>query len=162
MLKKKKIYPTYVSKHNSNCEKEVILLMIPNGEEWHYLAVKKLLALTSKENGDFYCLNCLHSFRTKSKLESHKKISENKDFRNIINHSADLKMLEFNQYKKSVKAQFIVYADLEYLIEKIDGCKDNPKNSSATKVGEHIPSGFSMSKILPCKGIENKHGVCRR
>ena len=114
MLKKKKIYPTYVSKHNSNCEKEVILLMIPNGEEWHYLAVKKLLVLTSKDNGDFYCLNCLHSFRTKNKLESHKKISENKDFHNIINHSADLKMLEFNQYKKSVKAQFIVYADLEY------------------------------------------------
>ena len=30
MLKKKKIYPPYVSKHNSNCEKQVILLMISN------------------------------------------------------------------------------------------------------------------------------------
>ena len=36
--KKEKIYPAYVSKHNSNCEKQVILLMIPNGEGWHYLA----------------------------------------------------------------------------------------------------------------------------
>ena len=40
MLKEKKIYPAYVSKHNSNREKQVILLMIPNGEECHYLAVK--------------------------------------------------------------------------------------------------------------------------
>ena len=40
MLKKKKIYPPYVSKHNSNREKHVILLIFPNGEEWHYLAVK--------------------------------------------------------------------------------------------------------------------------
>ena len=51
--------------------------MIPNGEGCHYLAVKKLSALlreiTSKNNGHFYCLNCLHSFRTKDKLELHKQ-----------------------------------------------------------------------------------------
>ena len=31
-VKKEKIYPAYVSKHNSNREKQVVLLMIPNGE----------------------------------------------------------------------------------------------------------------------------------
>ena len=44
-------------------------LMIPNGEWWHYLELKKLWALlrrmTSKTNGGFYYLNCLHSLRTK-------------------------------------------------------------------------------------------------
>ena len=30
-LKKEKTYPPYVSKNNSNCEKQVILSMIPNG-----------------------------------------------------------------------------------------------------------------------------------
>ena len=30
----------YVSEHNLNCEKQVILLIITNREEWHYLAVK--------------------------------------------------------------------------------------------------------------------------
>ena len=47
--------------------------MIPNGEGRNFLAVTKLSALprgvTSKHDGDFYCLRCLHSFRTKSKLE---------------------------------------------------------------------------------------------
>ena len=38
--KKGKIYLAYVSKHNSNCEKQVILLIIPDGERWLYLAVK--------------------------------------------------------------------------------------------------------------------------
>ena len=47
--KKEKIYHTYISKHNSNCEKQVIFLMIPNGEKreanskgqlWRYLALK--------------------------------------------------------------------------------------------------------------------------
>ena len=41
MLRKKNIYPAYVSKHSSNCGTQIILLMIPNGEGWHDLAVKK-------------------------------------------------------------------------------------------------------------------------
>ena len=57
------------------------------------------------------------------------------------------KIFEFNQYEKSDEAPFINYADLEGLMEKIDGCKNNPKNSPTTKVGEHIPLGFSRSTI---------------
>ena len=75
--------------------------------------------------------------------------------------SEDTKILEFNQYQKSDKAPFIIYADLECIIEKIDGCKNNPENSSTTKVSEHIPSGFSMSTISLFRSIENKHDVYR-
>ena len=76
--------------------------MIPNGEGCHYLAVKKLSALlseiTSKHHGDFYRLNCLHSFATENKGESHKKVCKNKDFCNIVMPSEDTKILKFNQY----------------------------------------------------------------
>ena len=37
---------------------------------------------------------------------------------------------------------FILYSDLECLIEKFDECKNNLDNSSITKVGKHIPSVF--------------------
>ena len=73
----------------------------------------------------------------------------------------DTKVLEFNQYQKSDKAPFTIYADLEFLIEKFDGCKNNSENSSATKVGEHIPLGFSMSTISTFKNIENNRDVYR-
>ena len=123
---------------------------------------KKLSALlrgiTSK-NYSYFCLNCLHSFRTKNKLESHRKKCENKDFCSVIMPSEDTKILGFNQYKKSDKAPFIIYADLECIIEKIDGCKNNPENSSTTKVSEHIPSGFSMSTISSFRSIETKQDV---
>ena len=56
------------------------------------------------------------------------------------------KILEFNQYHKSDKAPFIIYAEPECLLEKIDGCKKNHENSSATKVGEHTGSSLD----LPC------------
>ena len=42
--------------------------------------------------------------------------------------SEDIKILEFNQYRKSDKAPFIIYADLKYLIVKIDVCKTNPES----------------------------------
>ena len=42
---------------------------------------------------------------------------------------------------------FIIYTDLECLIEKLDRCKNNSENLSTPKVGEHITPGFSMSKV---------------
>ena len=42
--------------------------------------------------------------------------------------SEDTKILEFNPYQNSNKTPFIMYADLEFMIEKIDGCKNNPEN----------------------------------
>ena len=37
----------------------------------------------------------------------------------------DKKILKYNQGKKSLKAPFMIYADLEYLLEKIHSCQDN-------------------------------------
>ena len=59
-------------------ENKVILLMITEGKKWHYLAVKSLSALlraiTWKNNGDYNCIKCLHSFRTENKLEAHENV----------------------------------------------------------------------------------------
>ena len=130
---------------------------------WHYFVVKKLSALfraiTSKHYGNFFCLNCLYPFRTKNKLESHKRLWENKDFCIVIIPSEDSKILEFKQCQKSGKVPFIIHAGLECIIEKIDGCKINRENSSTEKVTEHVPSSFSMSTIFFFRSIENMHEV---
>ena len=74
--------------------------MMPNGEGSHCLVVKQfalLKKITSTNNDDFYCLNCLHSFRTKKKIGQPKKNN----------------ILKFDQYVKSEKALCLIYADLE-------------------------------------------------
>ena len=71
----------------------------------------------------------------------------------------DTKTLEFNQYQKCDKSLFIIYADIECIIEKTDECKNNSENSSTKKASEHIPSGFSMSTISSFRSIEKKHDV---
>ena len=68
--------------------------------------------------------------------------------------SEETKILEFNQYQKSDKATSIIYADLECLIEQIDGCRNNPQNSFATKVSEHIPLGFLKIKTKNIEKLE--------
>ena len=70
--------------------------------------------------------------------------------------SEDTNILEFNLYQKSDKsdkAPFNIYTDLEFIIEKIDGFKNNSENLSTTKVSEHIPSGFSISTISLLRSI---------
>ena len=51
--------------------------MITDGKKWHYLAVKRLPVLlrgiTSNHNGEFYCLNCFHSYRTEKNSNSMKE-----------------------------------------------------------------------------------------
>ena len=117
--------------------------------------------MTSENNVDFYCLDCLPSFRAKSKLELHKRACANKDFCSVNMTSEITKLLEFNQYQKSGKTPFIIYADLECIIEKINGCTNNHENSSTTKVSKHIPSSFSMPTKSLFRSRENKHNVYR-
>ena len=66
--------------------------------------------------------------------------------------------LEFNQYMKSEKMLYIIYADIESLL-KIDGCTNNPKKSSTTKIDERIPCAYWMSTVWEFDHTENKHTV---
>ena len=66
-------------------------------------------------------------------------------------------ILEFHQFKKYDQVAFIIHADLECIIQKVDVCKNNPENLSTTKLSEHIPSGFSMSTLSSFRSIENIH-----
>ena len=75
------MYSVYLSKNNSKCEKQVTLSMIPKRKIWNYIAVRRLLTLrgiTPIHEGDFYYLNCLHSFWTKNKLKSHGRVCKHK------------------------------------------------------------------------------------
>ena len=65
-------------------------------------------------------------------------------------------ILEFNQYIKSDKIPYIIYADIKSLFRKKDGCANNPQNSSTTKIGEHIHCGDSMSTVRKFDHIEDK------
>ena len=155
----KKMNIAYKSKHNLTREKQVILLMISNGEKWHYLTVKNLSGLlrriTSNHKEDFYCLNCFHAYFTKNKLEAHKKICENHDYCHVEMPIKENNTIKYNHGEKSMKLPFVIYADLECLLEKMSTCINNPNKSSTTKINKHTPSGYSI--FTHCSFDESKN-----
>ena len=54
------------------------------------------------------------------------------------------KIIKYNQGEKSIKSSFIIYADLECLLEKMNTCYNNPEESSTTEINKHTPSGYSL------------------
>ena len=156
----KKIEIAYKSKYNLIRDNQIILLMISNGENWHYLAVRSLsgllIGISSNHDGDYYSLNCFHSYRTENKLNVHKKICENHDYCNIEMPSPNNNLIKYNQGEKSLELPFIIYANLECLLKKIDTCQNNPELSSTTKIDQHILSGYSIyTNILLINPIIN-------
>ena len=56
----------------------------------------------------------------------------------------DNNIIKYNQGEKSIKLLFVIYADLECLLEKMSTCQNNPNESSTTEINKHTPSGYSL------------------
>ena len=125
----------------------------------HYLAVKCLPALfrgiTSTNNEDFYCLNCFHSYRTLNKLKKHERVCNNHDYCRIDMHEEHEK-IKYVPGQKSLKAPFIIFADLECLIKKTQYCQNNPKNFYPEKKAKHKLSGYAWCSICSFDDTKNK------
>ena len=105
--KTEEIRQAYISEHNDKHNNQINLLMITDGtNNWHYLAIKSLCGLlrgiTSNHNGDFYCLNYLHSYRTIRKLKKHEEKCKNHNFCHLKMPDVDNNILESKPGKKSL------------------------------------------------------------
>ena len=54
-----------------------------------------------------------------------------------------------------IKSPFIIYADLECLLEKISTCYNNTEKSSTTEINKHTPSVYSL--LTHCSFDETKN-----
>ena len=124
-----------------------MLKVTDNNNRWHYLEIKSLPALfrgiTSSNNEDFYCLNCFHSYRTLNTLKKHERICNNHDYCRI-DMPKENKKIKYLPGQKSLKDPFIVYADLECTLEKIQHCQNTPKKSYTEKKAKREPFRICM------------------
>ena len=68
----------------------------------------------------------------------------------------DNKIIKYNQGEKSIKFPFIIYADLECLLEKISACHNNFEESSTTEINKSTPSGYSLFTHCSFDKTKNK------
>ena len=94
----------YKSKYNNERKNQVILLMITDGEKWHYLALKSepmlyngklcnrpveslsrlLRKKSSNHHRDYYCLNRFNSYTTENRLKKYEELCNKNDNCRII------------------------------------------------------------------------------
>ena len=103
-----------------------------------------LREITSKHDGDFYCLNCFSSFRTNCALKNHENLCRNHNYCCIEMPDKGNNILKYNPGEKSMKIQDVIFLDIECLLEKISTFGNNPEKSSTTKLNKHVPCGFSL------------------
>ena len=64
--------------------------------------------------------------------------------------------IKYNHGEKSIKMSFTVYADLEFLLEKMSTCQNDPNKSSTIKINKHTPPGYSIFTHCPFDESKNK------
>ena len=138
------VYPLRVSKYEDR--EAVNLLLIFDEERKHYCLIKNmsrlLTAQTSKRNGaQYYCMRCLNPFHSQESLDKHLEYCNTNEAVKI-EMSEERTTLSFNNYNRSMRVPFIVYADFESFIKPIDTCGPNPKNSYTKQYQKHTLSGF--------------------
>ena len=68
----------------------------------------------------------------------------------------DHNIIKYNQGEKSIKLSFVIYTDLQWLLEKMSTCQNNPNESSTTEINKHTPSGYSLYTHCSLDKSKNK------
>ena len=181
---KEKIKLAYKSKYNRKRKNQVVLLIITDNkhsdeiDEWHCIALKSIptddgfnrpirilsalfRGITSNNHGDFYCLDCLHSFTTDNKLKKHERLCNNHDYCHIEMPTDNNNTLKYNHGEKSLKAPWVIYADFECLPIKQQSCQNNPEESYTERKSIHESCGYSMDLVSSFDSKQDKHSFSR-
>ena len=68
----------------------------------------------------------------------------------------DKKILKYNYGEKSIRVLFIIYADLECLLEKMHSCQNNPEKSYTEKKTKHESYDYSLFTNCSFNAAKNK------
>ena len=143
-------------------------------DKWHYIALKSIptddgfnrpirslsalfSGIISNNNGDFYCLGCLHSFRTDNKLKKHKRLFNSHDYCHVDMPTDDNNTLKHNPGEKSLRLAWLNYVDFECLIVKKQSCQNNPEDFYNEKEVIHEAFGYSLDLVSSFNSNHNKH-----
>ena len=93
------------------------------------------------QHKNHYRLRCLNPFTSQESLGEHMEYcSKNEAVK--IEMPKEGSIIEFQNFNRSMRVPFIVYADFESLIKPLNTCEPNPENSYMKKYQEHKPSSF--------------------
>lgn len=133
----------------SNISDEVNNCIVKN----HYCFIKDLSKLlqsvltVSNRRKKFFCDRCLNYFYRVDKLQNHYAICLEMNFCKITLPSEENKYVEFKNYKNKLEVPFIVYADIEAILQPINSPNGVERKNSQQPAGayqKHIPHSIAF------------------
>ena len=139
--------------------KLVNLMLLEKGTNQHYCWIKRESALLfdpKKNNRTFYCMMCLTRFSKEHVVMEHKKYCKGVNVRptRVVMPEEGENILSFQNQKKQMKKPYVIYADFEAIVKKIQGCERGPEWGSkcyTEKTALHLACGYSFI-VVRCDG----------
>ena len=133
-------------KTNYRCDREVNLMLIFEGDRWHYTEIKSLSRLLASKNSKhahkrYFCTNCVQGFTQELNKDQHYSYCiDNETVRVAMPRKGST--VEFYDGQNQFKVPFMMYADFEVLLELIqERVSGDPNEPYTSEVSRHIPSG---------------------
>ena len=143
------IYPIRVTQ--SIAEKHVDLLITLNSETNHYVLIKnfnKLCFKVTKNHGKkYFCEHCIQHFTSEERLKKHVTDCMVLPKCQAIEMPVEGECLKFKSFRKTIKISFVIYADLEALLEKLTVSGNSEDNTEKRQKHNACSHGY---KVVCC------------
>ena len=135
----------YLCRKGNPGHKLVNLLLICDGDKWHYAAVKSLSRLLRSSNSkhttkQHFCMNCLQGFNEEKTRDDHYVYCSNNEMVRVEMPKDPI--LKFSNGQGQLKAPFVIYADFESILEPMATVSNDPSISHINHINKHTPSEF--------------------
>ena len=121
---------------------------VENPNKKHYVAVKSLSRLLSKQNSkhkeaQHFCTNCLNGFESEIIRDEHYEYCRSKDSVRVEMPTKN-PIVKYADGQYQFKVPFVIYADFESILVPVSGAPSNPEMPSTRGINVHQPSGWCM------------------
>ena len=145
-------YPIHISKETF--EDQMNLLLITEDEKKHHILIKdfdKFMYNPSRhKERKYFCMHCLQCFSSESILKKHTNNCSIINGKQAINMPKEGEnILKLNNFHKQQVVPFAIYADLEAITRKFQGCKPNDDKSHTEAYQAHEDCCYGY-KVASC------------
>ena len=138
----------YICRKGQRHQREINLMLISEGDKWHYTAIKSLSRLLCSSNSkhkrkQYFCTNCLQGFTQELSRDEHYSYCIDNETVRVEMPNKGL-IVEFYDGQNQFKAPFMIYANFEPILMPIHCPNYDPNKPHTTKVNQRIPSGYCV------------------
>ena len=137
-------------------DKSIDLIIINEDEKNHYCWIKSYSRFmgAADRHRTYWCRNCHAHFYSEEKLEIHKQLCY--DNKEAIIEIPKEKTIKFKNVQFTEYVPYVIYADFESTLYKINTCIPNPHNPYTVETQSHVPNSFCYAVVYEGRIVRQK------